>query len=57
MKMKKKHAPEDKKAITIRVSAELKKRIDQERKLTGETITQVIERSVANLLNSNQRQS
>ena len=39
------------------MSAELKKRIDQERKLTGETITQVIERSVANLLNSNQRQS
>ncbi len=39
------------------MSAELKKLIDKERKLTGETITKIIERAVANLLNSNQRQS
>jgi hypothetical protein len=57
MKRKEKHASEDKKAITIKVSAELKKLIDKERKLTGETITKIIERAVANLLNSDQRQS
>jgi len=57
MKRKKKHASEDKKTITIKVSAEVKKLIDEERKLTGETITKIIERAVANLLNSDQRQS
>lgn len=57
MKKKEKHASEDKKTITVKVSAELKNLIDKERKLTGETITQIIERAVANLLNSDQRQS
>lgn len=57
VKRKKKHASADKKTITIKVSAEVKKLIDEERKLTGETITKIIERAVANLLNSDQRQS
>jgi hypothetical protein len=57
MKKKKKHASEDKKSITVKVSTELKNLIDKERKLTGETITQIIERAVANLLNSDQKQS
>ena len=57
MKRKNKHASEDKKAITIKVSAELKKLIDKERKLMGETITQIIERAVAHLFNLDQRQS
>jgi len=56
MKMKEGHASEDKKAITIKISAELNKLIDKERKLTGETITRIIERAVANLPNSDQRQ-
>lgn len=57
MQRKEKHVSEDKKTITIRVSAELKKLIDKERKLKGETITKFFERAVANLLNSDQRQS
>ena len=57
MKSKEKHTSEDKKAISIKVSAELKKLIDKERKLTGETITKIIERAVSNLLNSDLRQS
>jgi hypothetical protein len=54
--MRERQASEDKKAITIKVPAELKKLIDKERKLTGETISKIIERAVANLLNSDQRQ-
>ena len=54
MKKKEKHASEDKKTITVKVSAELKNLIDKERKLTGETITKIIERAVVNLLNPHQ---
>ena len=57
MKIKERRASEDKKAITIRVSAELKELIDKERKSTGETIDKIIERAVANLRNADQRQS
>ena len=56
MKRKEKQASEDKKVITLKVSAEIKNLIDKERKLTGETITKIIERAVANLLNPDQRQ-
>jgi hypothetical protein len=57
MKSKEKKFPEAKKSITIKVSAELKKQIDDERKLTGQTITQIVERAVSNLFNSEQRAS
>ena len=54
MELKAKHPSENKKTLTIRVSSEVKKLIDKERKLTGETITKIIERAVANLLNPHQ---
>jgi hypothetical protein len=57
LKMKERHVSEDKKTVTIKVSAELKGLLDKERKLTGETITQIIERAVSNLQNSDQRKS
>jgi hypothetical protein len=55
--MKERHASENKKTVQIKVSAELKELIDKERKLTGETISQIIERAVANLQSSDQRKS
>ena len=54
MDLKAKHPSENKKTLTIRVSSEVKELIDKERKLTGETITKIIERAVANLLNPHQ---
>ena len=56
MKRKEKHTSEGKRVITTKVSAEFKKLIDKERKLTGETISKFIERALANFLNSNQTQ-
>ena len=57
MKSKEKKFSEAKKSITIRVPAELKKQIDDERKLTGQTITQIVESAVSNLFNSDHRSS
>ena len=57
MNTKEGRASEDKKTITIKVSAEIKELIDKERKLTGETISKIIERAVVNLRNADQRQS
>ena len=52
-----KRCSEDKKTITIEVSAELRELIDEERKLTGETVDKIIERAVADFRNADQRQS
>jgi len=57
MNAKEGRASEDKKSITIKVSAEIKELIDKERKLSGETISKIIERAVVNLRNADQRQS
>jgi cob(I)alamin adenosyltransferase len=57
MKSKVKQCSEARKSITIKVPAELKKQIDDERKLTGQTITQIVERAAANLFNSDQSPS
>ena len=54
MRLKEKHPSENKKTITIRVSSKVKEQIDKERRLTGETITKIIERAIANLLNPHQ---
>lgn len=56
MKRKEKHYLEFKKTITVKVSGEIKELINNEKKMTGETIAQIIERAVANLLNSDQGQ-
>ena len=56
MQGKEKHGLEGKKSITIKMSAELKNLLDTKRKLTGETIAKILERAVANLVNSNQTQ-
>jgi hypothetical protein len=56
MQAKDKHGLENKKSITIKMSAELKNLLDTKRKLTGETIAKILERAVANLVNSNQTQ-
>lgn len=56
-KSKRKQCSEARKSITIKVPAELKKQIDDERKLTGQTITRIVERAVANLFASDQRRS
>ena len=56
MNTKEGRASEDKKTITIKVSAEIKELIDKERKLTGETISKIIERAVVNLRYADQRQ-
>jgi hypothetical protein len=55
MKLKDKPASKTKDTITIKVSAEVKRLIDQERKSTGETITKIIERAVANLSSPRQK--
>ena len=57
MKSKEKQCSEARKSITIKVPVELKKQIDDERKLTGQTITQIVERAAANLFNSDQSPS
>jgi hypothetical protein len=57
IKSKNKQCSKDKKSITIKVPAELKKQIDNERKLTGQTIAQIVEKAIANLLNSDQTPS
>ena len=57
MKSKEKQCSEARKSITIKVPVELKKQIDDERKLTGQTITQIVERADANLFNSDQSPS
>jgi hypothetical protein len=57
MKRKEKHSLEFKKTITVEVSGEIKELINKEKKMTGETIAQIIERAVANLLNSTKGQS
>ena len=57
MKSEKKQRSEAKKSITIKLPAKLKEQIDNERKLTGQTITQIVEKAVANLFNSDQRPS
>jgi hypothetical protein len=57
MRTKEKQFSEARKSMTIKVPAELKKQIDDERKLTGQTITQIVERAVAHLFNSDQRPS
>jgi hypothetical protein len=54
MQGKEKHELESKKSITIKMSAELKNLLDTKRKLTGETTAKILERAVANLVNSNQ---
>jgi hypothetical protein len=51
-KIKGKQWSQNKKSITIKVPAELKKQIDDQRKLTGQTISQIVERAVVNLLNA-----
>ena len=56
MKRKEKHSLEFKKTITVKVSGEIKELINKEKKMTGETIAQIIERAVANLLNSDKGQ-
>jgi hypothetical protein len=48
-KLKKRQAADGKKAVTVRISAKTKKLIDQERKMTGETIADVIDRAVDKL--------
>ena len=57
MKRKEKHISENEKTITIKakVSVELKKLIDKERKLTGQTISKIVEKAVAHLFSPNQR--
>ena len=54
MQGKAKHGLEVKKSITIKMSAELKNLLDEKRKLTGETISKILERAVANLFSSDQ---
>jgi hypothetical protein len=56
MQGKEKHGLEDKKSITIKMSAELKNLLDTKRELTGETISKILEKAVTNLFNSNQTQ-
>jgi hypothetical protein len=56
MQGKEKHELEDKKSITIKMSAELRNLLDTKRELTGETTAKILERAVANLVSSNQTQ-
>ena len=56
MQGKEKHGLEGQKSITIKMSAELKNLLDAKRKLTGQTIAKILERAVANLVDSNQTQ-
>ena len=55
MELKEKNHSGSKKTITIRVSSDVKELINKERKLTGETITKIIERAIINLLNPHQK--
>ena len=56
MQGKTKHGLEGKKSITIKMSAELKDLLDTKRELTGETISKILEKAVANLYSANQTQ-
>jgi len=56
MQEKSKHGLEGKKAITIKMSAELKNLLDSKREATGETISKILERAVTNLFGPNQTQ-
>ena len=44
---------ESQKALTIKVSAELKRKLDRQKKRTGETLGKMVERAIANLLDAN----
>ncbi len=57
MKSKERQIRESPKSITIKLSVGLKRQIDTLRKLTGETLSQIIERGIAQLLESNQKRS
>ena len=56
MQGKTKHGLEGEKSVTIKMSAELKDLLDAKRKLTGETISKILEKAVANLYSSSQTQ-
>jgi hypothetical protein len=56
MQGKSKHGLEGRKSVTIRMSAELKHLLDTKRELTGETISEILEKAVANLFDANQIQ-
>ena len=56
MQGKAKNGIEGKKSISIKMSAELKNLLDTKRKLTGETISKILEKAVTNLFNSHQTQ-
>jgi hypothetical protein len=57
MREKEKHGSEGMKSVTIRMSPELKNLLDTQRTLTGQTVTKILERAIANLSHSNQARS
>lgn len=57
MRPKDKPIGESQKALTIKVSAELKRKLDRQKKRTGETLGKMVERALANLLDANQGSS
>ena len=45
------------KTLMIRISAELKCKLEDQKKQTGETLSKMVERAIANLLDTNQKSS
>ncbi|MDX1708301.1 MAG: hypothetical protein R3274_06850 [Desulfobacterales bacterium] len=48
---------QNRKSLMIRVSAELKQKLDDQKKQTGETLNAMVERAIANLLDAQQKSS
>ena len=57
MRPKDKRIGESQKNLMIKVSAELRHKLDLQKKRTGETLSKMVERAIANLLDEDQKSS